>query len=198
MAERDQGVTAGELLLAEYTAVKDEQRARIGFRDNLLYATIAAMAAAVAGALQVDHHGAELLLALPPVSVILGWTYLVNDEKISAIGRYLRDDLAPRLGALTAGPAGGESGAGADGAGADGSRVFGWESAHRGDPRRRTRKVLQLSVDLLTFCGAPVAAAAGYWSIGPVHPPLLLVSLAETAAVGVLAWQIVVYAEVRR
>jgi hypothetical protein len=193
VAERDQGVTAGELLLAEYTAVKDEQRARIGFRDNLLYATIAAMAAAVAGALQVDHHGAELLLALPPVSVILGWTYLVNDEKISAIGRYLRDDLAPRLGALTAGPAGGGSGAGAAG-----SRVFGWESAHRGDPRRRTRKVLQLSVDLLTFCGAPVAAAVGYWSIGPVHPPLLLVSLAETAAVGVLAWQVVVYAEVRR
>lgn len=31
---------------------------------------------------------------LPPVSVILGWTYLVNDEKISAIGRYVRGDHA--------------------------------------------------------------------------------------------------------
>lgn len=52
----DQGVRLGELLLAEYAAVKEEQRARIGFRDNLLYATLAAMAAVVAGALQADSR----------------------------------------------------------------------------------------------------------------------------------------------
>jgi hypothetical protein len=182
----DHGVGLGELLLAEYTAVKEEQRARIGFRDNLLYATLAAMAAVVAGALQSGSR-AQLMLVLPPVSVILGWTYLVNDEKISAIGRYVRDELTPRLARLAQDP---------DQAGE--VRVFGWESAHRGDPRRMSRKILQLGVDLLTFCAAPTAAVIVYWVAGPVRAPLLLVSLAELAAVGVLGGQIVRYAELHR
>lgn len=182
----DQGVRLGELLLAEYAAVKEEQRARIGFRDNLLYATLAAMAAVVAGALQADSR-AQLMLVLPPVSVILGWTYLVNDEKISAIGRYVREELTPRLAGLTEGS---EQ--------VGGIRVFAWESAHRGDPRRMSRKILQLCVDLLTFCAAPTAAVVVYWAAGPVRVPLLLVSLAELAAVGVLGGQIVRYAELHR
>jgi hypothetical protein len=46
------------------------------------------------------------LLLAPPVSVILGWTYLMNDAAISAIGRYIRTELASRLATLTrtAGP----------------------------------------------------------------------------------------------
>lgn len=179
----DRGVTLAELLVAEYAALKEEQRARIGFRDNLLYATLAAMAAVVAGALQSGNK-AQLLLVLPPVSVVLGWTYLVNDEKISAIGRYVREELTPRLAAL------------ADGRG--GVRVFGWESAHRSDRRRGSRKILQLIVDLLTFCAAPTAAMIVFWVLGPVPAPLLAVSLAELALVAVLGWQIALYADLGR
>lgn len=86
MAEQD--VTVGQLLLAEYQSVKDEQKARIGFRDNLLYVTLGVVAAVVAAAAQAKQT--SMLLALPPVCVVLGWTYLVNDEKISAIGAYVR------------------------------------------------------------------------------------------------------------
>ncbi|GDY58781.1 hypothetical protein SVIO_094040 [Streptomyces violaceusniger] len=54
----------GRLLILEYEQVKEEQRARIGFRDNLLYATLAAMAAIITFSLQ-SHGRPELLLLLP-------------------------------------------------------------------------------------------------------------------------------------
>lgn len=171
-------IDTDQLLLAEYDQVKQEQRARIGFRDNLIYATFGTMAAVI-GATLTRSGQLEMLLLLPPLSVILGWTYLVNDEKISAIGRYVRNQLAPRLRDLTPQRA----------------DVFGWESAHRHDAHRRSRKRIQLAVDLLTFCAAPLAALVVYWVLGPVRWPLLLVSVAETALVLGLAFQVVRYAE---
>ncbi|MCX4765054.1 hypothetical protein OG562_29595 [Streptomyces sp. NBC_01275] len=162
MAEQDVGV--GQLLLAEYQTVKDEQKARIGFRDNLLYVTLAVVAAVIAAAAQARQ--ASMLLALPPVCVVLGWTYLVNDEKISVIGRYIRGELGPRLAALTGS-----------------ADVFGWEAYHRGDSRRRTRKIVQCVVDLLAFCAVPLAALGVYWGGGAVSPGLLALSLVEAGAV---------------
>lgn len=106
---RGEDVTVGGLLMAEYEQIKSEQRSRIGFRDNLLYATLASMAAVITAVLRKDGQ-TELLLLLPPVSVLLGWTYLVNDEKISAIGRYVRDELTPKLAALPVGAAKQQSG----------------------------------------------------------------------------------------
>ncbi|WP_327674129.1 hypothetical protein [Kitasatospora sp. NBC_00458] len=172
------GLTAGQLLLAEYQSVKDEQKARIGFRDNLLYVTLAAVAGLVAVAAQTGRT--PVLLALPPVCVVLGWTYLVNDEKISAIGRYVRTRLAPRLGEL--------AGAGADGA------VFGWEDAHRSDARHRMRKIVQCAVDLGAFCGVPLAALVGYWAGAEPRALLLALSVVEAVAVAALAVHFVVYA----
>jgi hypothetical protein len=178
-AEAD--AVAGRLLLLEYEQVKEEQRARIGFRDNLLYATLAAMAAIVTFTFQ-NHGRPELLLLLPPASTLLGWAYVVNDEKISAIGRYVRQDLGPRLTLLTPGrPA-----------------VFGWERAHRDDHRRISRKRLQLAADLLLFSVAPIAALIVYWSAEPVRAVLLAVSVTEVALIAVLAVQIVLYADLRR
>lgn len=126
-----------QLLVLEYEHIKDEQKSRIGFRDNLLYATLASMAGVVA--LSIDPETRAALLLLPPVSLLLGWTYLINDEKISAIGRYIREQIGPRLAVLQS----------------DREKVFGWESAHRSDPRRTVRKQIQLGVDLIAFCGAP-------------------------------------------
>ncbi|TPQ18071.1 hypothetical protein [Streptomyces sporangiiformans] len=174
-------IDAGQVLLAEYDQVKQEQRARIGFRDNLLYATLGVMAAVIGSTLARGGH-VEMLLLLPPLSVLLGWTYLVNDEKISAIGRYVRDELAPRLKELAPGN----------------PEVFGWESAHRSDDRRHSRKRIQLAVDLLAFCVAPFAALVVYWLFGPLYWLLLLVSAAELAAVSALAHQVVRYADLGR
>ncbi|MEV1069331.1 hypothetical protein [Streptomyces sp. NPDC050263] len=173
MAEQD--VSAGQLLLAEYQSVKDEQKARIGFRDNLLYVTLAVVAAVIAAAAQAEQT--SMLLALPPVCVVLGWTYLVNDEKISAVGRYVRAELGPRLAELT----------GADVA-------FRWEYYHRGDAGRMTRKVVQCVVDLLAFCVVPLAALVVYWGGGQVAAGLLVLSLVEAGAVVGLGVFIVRYA----
>ncbi len=41
-------VTESKVLLAEYDRLKEEQKTRIGFRDNLLYFTIAAVTVVVA------------------------------------------------------------------------------------------------------------------------------------------------------
>ncbi|MFI6273137.1 hypothetical protein [Micromonospora zamorensis] len=174
-------ITTGGLLLSEYEQLKHEQRTRIGFRDNLIYATLGSMAAVVAAALSVKDH-ANLLLLLPVASVVLGWTYLINDEKISAIGRYVRTDLGPRLVALTSG----------------GEPAFGWETAHRSDARRISRKYLQLAVDLGTFVAPPIAALIVFWMNGPLSFAFVAVSVIEVAATAVLAWQIAVYADLTR
>ncbi|MER6162140.1 hypothetical protein ABT147_42735 [Streptomyces sp. NPDC001868] len=172
--ERD--VTVGQLLLAEYQIVKDEQKTRIGFRDNLLYVTLTVLAAVIAATAQARQPA--MLLALPPVCVVLGWTYLVNDEKISAIGAYVRGDLGPRLARL---------------AGAE--RVFDWEVEHRADSRRRSRKAIQCGIDLLAFCVVPFAGLAVYWVSGETSPGLVALSVAEALTIVGLGTQVVLYAK---
>ncbi|MGW5768785.1 hypothetical protein ACWEVY_06515 [Streptomyces longwoodensis] len=170
-------ITIGKLLMAEYDRLKEEQKTRIGFRDNLLYVTLAAMVTVLFGAAQAHH--AVLLLALPVAACVLGWTYLANDQKISAIGRYVRTDLGPRLGDL---------------AGQPGS-PFGWEEAHRSDSRRKQRKIIQCVVDLITFWAVPLAALVAFWVRGTGGFLPVTASILELAAITALAAQIVVYAE---
>ncbi|MFF4570271.1 hypothetical protein [Streptomyces sp. NPDC001410] len=175
MAERD--VTVGQLLLTEYQTIKDEQKTRIGFRDNLLYVTLTVVAAVIAAAAQAKQ--AAMLLALPPVCVVLGWTYLVNDQKISAIGAYVRGELGPRLAEMVQ---------------VEGGEVFKWEVAHRGDARRVSRKVAQCVVDLLAFCVVPLGALVVYWVGDDVSTGLVALSVLEAASVLGLGVYIVQYA----
>ncbi|GGK24059.1 hypothetical protein GCM10011583_65010 [Streptomyces camponoticapitis] len=177
MADSDD-TTELTLLLAEYSQIKDEQRARIGFRDNLLYVTIGAVTAVTAVALQTSHP--DLALALPVVCVVLGWTYLVNDEKISAIGRYIRTELASRLSTLS-GPAA--------------ASAFGWETYHRGDSRRASRKITQAVVDLTAFVAVPFAALTVFWLYGTASALLISSSILEAVMLAVLGGQFLWYAE---
>jgi len=176
----DEDINSARLMMLEYEHIKQEQRLRIGIRDNLLYASLASMVAVIATSAAANDRA--FLLSLPPVSVILGWTYLVNDEKISAIGRYVRTDLGPRLTALTD----------------EGVPPFGWETAHRSDPRRVTRKYGQLTVDLLTFCLLPAIALCAFWLSVADAPLLVLVSLVELGALLALGVQIILYADLQR
>ncbi|MFD3560793.1 hypothetical protein ACFWVU_14105 [Streptomyces sp. NPDC058686] len=164
-------VTESKILLAEYDRLKEEQKTRIGFRDNLLYFTLAAATAVVAITAQSGQP--QLLLSVPAICLILGWTYLVNDEKISAIGCYVRDRLGPRLGELTS----------AHGA------VFGWEIYHRNVAGRTVRKRLQAVVDLFTYLVLPMVCTTAFWCSPVVQPLLLLASLGQTLALAVLGWQ---------
>ncbi|MCW6004625.1 hypothetical protein K1W54_08515 [Micromonospora sp. CPCC 205371] len=174
MADRE--ISIENVLLIEYERLKEEQKTRIGFRDNLIYATLAAMAGVVAATL-TSNGDANLLLLLPPASTVLGWTYLANDEKVSAIGRYIRQRLGPKID-----PVAGD--------------VFGWEIEHRSDDRRRVRKVLQLVADLGTFCIPACSAIVIYWINGPWWWPFVVVSIVELIVVIGLAIEFVRYADV--
>lgn len=164
-------VTESKILLAEYDCLKEEQKTRIGFRDNLLYFTLAATTAVVA--ITAQSGQSRLLLSVPAICLILGWTYLVNDEKVSAIGYYVRDRLGPRLGEL----------ASAQGA------VFGWEVYHRNVAGRTTRKRLQTAVDLFTYLVLPMVCTAAFWCSPEAQLLLLLASAGQTLALVVLGWQ---------
>ncbi|MFC9249815.1 hypothetical protein [Amycolatopsis thailandensis] len=151
-----------EILLAEYEALKSEQTSRIVLRDRLMYAALAALAATLALVVQPAGHE-YLLLLLPLVCVVLGWTYFVNDQKITAISRYLGGKLAPLLRVRTH----------------RGGRVLAWESVHRGDPLRRLDKSMQLVVELLMFVAPALSSVVLYWFTDGVRSPLLVVSIAE-------------------
>ncbi len=170
-------VTESKILLAEYDCLKEEQKTRIGFRDNLLYFTLAAATAVVA--VTVQSGQSRLLLAIPAICLILGWTYLVNDEKISSIGCYVRDQLGPRLGEL---------------ASAHGM-VFGWEVYNRNVAGRTIRKRLQTAVDLFTYLVLPMVCTTAFWCSPTVQPLLVLTSVVQTLALAVLGWQFLRRAE---
>lgn len=167
---------AVEVLLVEYEHLKKEQSSRIRVRDNLLYASLIA-AASVLAVVHGSSNDFVLLLLLPPVSLILGWTYLINDQKVSAIGDYIRARLTPNISYVI-----------------EYSDVFEWEIAHRSDPRRLSRKLMQLGVDLIAFCAVPVVALMVYASRFPEFSGLMAVAVAEGIAVLLLACQFLVYA----
>lgn len=156
------------LLTLEYEQLKEEQRLRIGTRDNLVYATIGALALIVGAAVQ--SGSSSFLLLVPPVCVTLGWTYLANDDRITAIGSYVKDVLGPELARLSSAKI----------------ELFAWERLHREDGGRPLRKACQLSVNLMLFCVTAIAALVIAWS-GPAIPAPLYVTMAvEMAAVAAL------------
>jgi hypothetical protein len=91
------------------------------------------------------------LLILPWISLILGWTYFLTDDRVSALGRYLRQELADRIQRLTGGA----------------EPVFGWEVAHRSDVDRVFRKVIQFLIDAVTFTGAGALGVFLFWFYAP-------------------------------
>jgi len=168
-----------DLLRLEYQALKEEQRSRITARDRLVYATLAVLVATVAAG--TDRP--VILLLLPAVCATLGWTYLVNDAKVTAIGHYIRTELTPRLASTLH---------------AGGVEILGWELARGFDGRRRARKLLQLGANLATFVVPSLVALAQFWLSGSPPVQLLIASALEFAAVTVLGVQLVRYADLSR
>jgi hypothetical protein len=164
-----------DVLLAEYAALKGEQLARIGTRDNLLYATLAVIGGVLAAAL--TSRQSACLLLVPPATVILGWTYMANDLKISAIREYIRTRLGPQVDYLDCGPA------------------FNWELDHLADPTYSARHVGHLAVDLLAFAVAPAAAIvvclAAYSGPALATAAVFASAAAEAVSAVVMARQII-------
>ena len=83
-------------LLAEYSQLKAEQTQRIAFRDNLLRSALITIGGVftIGGNVKFGH---EIFLIIPWLTFILGWVYLINDEKISSIGYYIKTTLSKQL-----------------------------------------------------------------------------------------------------
>jgi hypothetical protein len=143
-----------DVYIQEYGKLKDEQTQRIGFRDNLLYVTLALFGTVLVFALG-EKGNPYALLVLPWGSLVLGWTYLVNDQKISAIGQYIRYTLVAKVSELT-----GIADEGIEKV----ESIFGWEIAHRSDRRRKRRKIEQLIVDEIAFVVSGIVALVAFFS----------------------------------
>ena len=74
--------------------------------------------------------------------------------------------------------------------------LFGWEIAHRSDPRRGRRKIQQLVIDQLTF---GVSGAIALVSFGLTVPGaawgVQLLGVVELILLLLLGWEIIVYAD---
>ncbi|MGJ3249143.1 MAG: hypothetical protein ACFE0I_24100 [Elainellaceae cyanobacterium] len=181
MSDKDSSL---EILLAEYNCLKSEQAQRIGFRDNLLYVTLGVFGGVVSYAVSDPSHYYALLV-IPWVCLILGWTYVVNDEKISAIGRYIRYKLVDRIKAHTGY--------------ADLETLFGWEIAHRSDRHRKRRKIQQLIVDEITFVFSGIIALSAFWFLVPQRPlGVTILSWAELLLLIVLGVETFIYADLAK
>jgi hypothetical protein len=159
--------TIKEAVKIEYDALKAEQRDRIKTRDNLLYATLTAMAAIVVG---TATNRPYLLLLIPPVAYILGWNYISNDEKITGIRRYVEESLIPRI--------------------PDDPEAFAWEVAHRSNAQYRSRRYYGVVADTVLYAIAPAGAIVVYWTQESTVP-LVIVSVIELLGIGALACRIV-------
>jgi hypothetical protein len=170
--------------LAEYDKLKTEQGQRIGFRDNLLYVTLGIFGVIIPTAIANAANYYALLL-LPWVCLILGWTCLVNDEKISAIGCYIRLTLVEKLKEKTGHP--------------DVESLFGWEIAHRSDPRRSRRKIEQLVIDQLTFVASGTIALIVFFLLVPKATlAVYILGGFELILLLVLGWEIIIYADLAK
>lgn len=127
-----------EALLAEYASLKAEQLSRIVQRDHLLLATITVVGAILSFALTNDT-GQVTALIVPYATFSLGTHYLAVDRKITAIRRYVQNNLAPCLESTT-----------------KSSRVFEWEEVHSAS--RVQDRLLPAATDLLVFVLPAVAA----------------------------------------
>lgn len=188
-SEPDSAATNGELdwllsvYLAEYEKLKDEQIVRIGFRDNLIYATLIAIGSILSFTFSDPLHY-QALLVLPLATVVLGWTYLNNDQKISTISRYVRVVLAARLRAITK-----ESQA----------RLFEWEHVYKTDQRRGQRKMLQLIINESLFVGSGIIALVSFMKTAPLlSQGIFAIVGLELFALGVLGIEIIIQADFRR
>ncbi|MEC4815113.1 MAG: hypothetical protein SAK29_17830 [Scytonema sp. PMC 1069.18] len=170
-----------EVYLHEYEKLKEEQAQRIGFRDNMLYVTLGIFGGILSFALS-GNKNYYALLVIPWVCLILGWAYLVNDEKISAIGRYIRYTLVTKIQELTGNT--------------DIESIFGWEIAHRSDKRRLRRKIEQLIVDEITFVISGIVALLAFWFLVSQSPLAVnILCIVELVLLIILAVEIFIYAD---
>lgn len=183
-----------QVYLQEYNKLKDEQAKRIGFRDNLLYVTLGLFGGIISISIS-NQSNYYAFLVIPWVCLILGWTYLVNDQKITAIGRYIRYNLVKEI--QKAIPDTSVEQITQETNYPKLETILGWEIAHRSDKHRIRRKIEQLIIDQITFVFSGVIALLAFWLLVP--QPLLIVNIfavVELILLLILGIEISVYADI--
>jgi len=152
------------ILLEEYKALKSEQLERIKTRDNLIYISLGIFGAIFSFAMYkgIVNMGDRsiVLLLMPTVSLVLSWIYISNDEKVSQIGKYIRKELIPKIKELLD---------------TNDSIIFGWETYHRSDYKRITRKVMQVTIDIIAFALPAIVSIYAYYTFNPDSSGLISV-----------------------
>ena len=170
-----------QVYLQEYDKLKFEQAKRIGFRDNILYVTLGLFGGILSFAF-AENNNYYSLLCTPWICLILGWTYLVNDEKISAIGKYIRSVLVENIRKETGST--------------DADFIFAWETTHRTDRFRVRRKVEQLSIDEITFVVSGMVSLSAFWLLASNIPTVIyILSGIEFLLLLILGLEIIAYAD---
>jgi len=154
-----------QFLITEYEKLKDEQKKRIEFRDHMIYITLAAIGGVFTFALEKPEYNYTLLV-LPFVCIILGWTFLSNDKKVSDIGDYIVKVIIPKLELLKSDPVI--------------SLIPSWEEYHKDIKGRKTFKIIQLSMDLVLFSISGLLSIIFYLYIScPLTCIEIIVAIAE-------------------
>jgi hypothetical protein len=122
---------------------------------------------------------------IPWVTLILGWTYVVNDEKISSIGRYFRTDLAKQISFELNNRRPEE--------------LFGWEGFGRSDTHRIRRKKEQLVINELTFVVSGIGGLVAFFWLAPhINGLLIISSILAVLLLIVLSIEIYIYADITK
>jgi len=136
-----------EILLLEYEKLKDEQRARISFRENLFYIALIVVGAVFSALLTTS--GLDVgYLALTPVLFIISNAYYNNDEIVGRMNTYIQESLTPRLAVAT---------------GLKADELFQWEAYTR-RTRRLRRRLYLFVANLALYPGASAASLAFFVS----------------------------------
>lgn len=161
----------------EFEKLKDEQNKRIEFRDHMIYITLGVIGGVFSFILEKPEY-ITALLVLPFVNIILGWTYLMNDKKISEIGDYIREVLIPKIELSLRD---------------DNLNIYpSWEEYHKMLPDRRKTKIFQLVLDLLLFSlTSALSVVLFFFNVSEINKLQLFVIIFESLIVVFLAIQFI-------
>ncbi|MBK7781009.1 MAG: hypothetical protein IPJ58_09645 [Ardenticatenia bacterium] len=158
-----------EVYLREYEKLKDEQLSRIGFRDNLIYVTLGVVGGVSSFALSTPRNLAAILV-VPWVCFVLGWSYISNDQKVTAIRDYLRGPWRTAV---------------ATSSSLQMCRILMWEDESISNHQRSNRMGMQLFTDIATFIMPGLVAVVTYAFSS--HDPTAPVRFIVVADGGLLA-----------
>lgn len=171
-----------EFLLVEYDKLKDEQHKRIEFRDHMIYLTLAGIGAVFSFALEKPALDIAFLV-LPFMCIVLGWTYLANDEKISSIGNYIKGHLLPTL----------------QKSDDTNSSIKNWEQFLKMDKKRNQRKFIQLIIDISVFCISGIVSVICFIALhSTVQWYHIILTTIEIIFLLYLSYQFKTYADINR